>query len=175
MERKYQRNFQPCPKCGRAKGTRSKTCAYCARRGRASVSRRNFVECICEYCHAPFEIPLWRVKQKRGRFCSRECANHFLTTLTGQNSIRWRGGTAGHRRGIGWQVARQWAIVRANSQCEDCGAVNSALDVHHIKPYRQCKDAVEANSPRNLVVLCDSCHGKREALGKITNQGMKRG
>jgi len=35
------------------------------------------------------------------------------------------------------------------------------------KAYRQCKDDIEANSPNNLIVLCDSCHMKIEATGKI--------
>ena len=167
MEIKYQANFPACPVCGRPKEKRAKTCAFCAGKGRGSKDKRIYVDKICKYCGATFAIPLWREKQGRGTFCSRECKDKHLSTLTGGNSIRWRGGTAGHRRGIGWKVARQWAIVRANNRCEMCGQTNSGLDVHHKKAYGQCKDDVEANSPNNLIVLCDSCHMKIEATGKI--------
>jgi len=164
---KYQRNFQPCPKCGTPKNRGAKTCAACAGKGRGTLSRKQLVTKVCRYCKEIFRIPLWRANQNRGIFCSRECKDKYLSTLTGGNSIRWRGGTAGHRRGIGWKVAREWALVMANNRCEICGQVNSGLNVHHSKPYKKCKDAIEANSFKNLIVLCDSCHMKVEATGKI--------
>ncbi len=175
MEIKYQANFPPCPICKRPKEKRAKTCAFCAGKGGGAKYRRKYVDKICKYCLCFFQIPLWREKQGRGTFCSRECKDGHLTTLTGGNSIRWRGGTAGHRRGIGWKVARQWALVRALDKCEKCGAENIPLDVHHKKAYRLCKDAVEANSPSNLIVLCDSCHMKEEQTGTIPNNKHGRG
>lgn len=148
---------------------KGKTCAYCARRGKASVQRRNFIIRTCNFCGGQFQIPAWRVKQGRGNFCSRECKDRFLTTLTGQNSIRWRGGTAGSRRGIGWWTAREWATVRACGKCEQCGkqANGHELTVHHIKPYRECRGDMEANSPKNLISLCRACHSKADNLGKV--------
>ena len=172
MEIKYQANFPPCPRCGRPMGGRNKTCAYCAGKGRGSADRRNYTKRTCKFCGATFEIPQWRVAQNRGIFCSRACKDKYLTTLTGGRSIRWQGGTAGHRRGIGWKVARQWALVRANSKCEQCGILGN-LDVHHKKAYKNCKDDIEANSPNNLIVLCDSCHMTLEQTGKIVKGGDK--
>ena len=82
-----------------------------------------------------------------------------------------RGGTAGHRRGIGWNIAKKWALVRANSKCEQCGnSKGSELRVHHKKAYKECKNDIEANSPNNLVVLCVSCHAKVEALGRLAKK-----
>jgi 5-methylcytosine-specific restriction endonuclease McrA len=37
------------------------------------------------------------------------------------------------------------------------------LTVHHIKPVRLAPDL--ALDPDNLVTLCRSCHGRREARG----------
>ena len=171
MEVKYQANFPPCPICGRPMSTKSKTCAFCASKGRGSLRVRSFVDKICKYCGATFAIPLWREKQGRGTFCSRECKDAYLTTLIGGRSIRWRGGTAGHRRGIGWQIAKKWALVRANNKCERCGSDDiRQLRVHHKKAYKKCKDDIEANSPNNLVVLCVSCHAKVEALGRLAEK-----
>lgn len=166
---KYQRNFQPCPICGEPKSTRAKTCAACAGRGKASLATKKLVVRTCKYCKATFRIPLWRERQGRGVYCSRECKDAYLTTLTGSRSIRWRGGTAGSRRGVGWQVARQWAIVRACGRCEKCGKETNGhnLTVHHIKPYRQCKNDMEANSPNNLIALCRVCHSRLDTLGRI--------
>lgn len=169
---KYQRDFQPCPICGEPKNPRSKTCAGCAGKGRGSLSRKQLVARICKYCQATFRIPLWREKQGRGIFCSRECKDKHLTTLTGGNSIRWKGGTGGHRRGIGWWTARQWAIVRACGKCEKCGMETEKFTVHHIKPYKKCKNDLEANSPINLIALCRSCHAKTETLGRLAKKGV---
>lgn len=169
MEIKYQANFPPCPLCGKPKERRAKTCCFCAGKGRGAVPRRNYVVKICKSCKCQFSIPLWRERQGRGTFCSRECANQYLTTLTGGRSIRWRGGTAGHRRGIGWNIAKKWALVRANGKCERCGLENG-LTAHHKKPYRECKDDIEANSPKNLIVLCRSCHAIVERLGKLAKK-----
>lgn len=169
MDRKYQAQFPPCPKCGRTMLRRSKTCAYCAGKGQANIRIRKYVGKTCKYCGALFEIPEWRARQNRGTFCSRECKDRYLSTLTGGNSIRWRGGTAGSRRGVGWWVAREWAIVRACGKCENCGKETNGHDlaIHHIKPYKQCKNDIEANNPRNLIALCRSCHSKLDHLGRI--------
>jgi len=63
----------------------------------------------------------------------------------------------------------QRALVRANEHCERCGKpkVYGDLGVHHIKAYQLCKTDAEANSPKNLIVLCRSCHSKVHRLGEI--------
>jgi 5-methylcytosine-specific restriction endonuclease McrA len=95
-----------------------------------------------------------------------------LATLTGEKSIRWNGGTY-DRRGIGWRVAREWALIRAQGKCENCGKALKYHDygVHHIKPYRLCKSDAEANMMSNLIVLCRSCHSKIDRLGYLPKKG----
>ena len=168
MERKYQVNFPPCPNCGRPKERRARTCAYCATKGRGSSGRRKYVTKICKYCGATFSIPLWRERQGRGAFCSRLCKDKYQTTLVGIKSIRWNGGTY-DRRGIGWKVVREWALIRAQGKCEKCGKELQYHDygVHHKKPYRLCKDDAEANMMSNVIVLCRSCHSKADKLGYL--------
>ena len=163
---KYQKNFPSCPECGCPMTKGSKTCAACAGKGRGALLRKKLVIRKCEFCNGIFRIPLWREKQNRGRFCSRKCKDKYLTTQKGSNSIRWRGGTAGHRRGMGFTLARKWALAFSNYKCELCGS-EKQLDAHHIKPYKKCKNDTEANSPSNIMILCRSCHAKTDGLGKI--------
>ena len=152
--------------CGRVKDIRSRTCAFCASKGKAAQLKRNFIECFCQYCKSLFEIPAWRVAQRRGRFCSRDCANKYYATLTGDKSFRWKGGTKTRKPTNSWIVARQWALLRANNHCEDCGQ-EGRLDVHHTEKGIVYSNEISANFPENLVVLCRSCHMKRENFGKV--------
>ena len=74
---------------------------------------------------------------------------------------------------MGWKIARQWALVRANEHCEHCGAAKKYgdLGVHHVRAYRFCKTDAEANSPKNLIVLCRSCHARVHRLGEVGIRG----
>lgn len=60
-----------------------------------------------------------------------------------------------------WRKLRKQIRMR-DGACVDCGATDG-LTVHHIKPYRTNPDL--ALDPDNLVTLCRSCHGRREARG----------
>ncbi len=147
-----------CSVCGTGLALRNSTgkCKPCFNKSRAIETLKD-----CEFCGIQFPVRQWRINQGRGRFCSRECTNQFLTTLTGEESLRWAGGKD-RRRGVGWKVSREWALVRANQLCEQCGAKRrpGLLNVHHIKAYKDCVDDVEDNSPNNLIVLCRACHAK---------------
>lgn len=147
---------------------RSKTCAYCAGKGRGSAIRRNYTIRTCQSCNQQFQIPLWRANQGRGIFCSRDCKDKYQETLKGDKSPRWQGG-AFDRRGIGWKVVREWALIRAQGKCEKCGKELGYHNygVHHKRPYRLCKDDAEANMMSNIIVLCRSCHSKTDKLGII--------
>lgn len=173
MDKTYQKNFQPCPKCGRIKNARSKTCCFCAGKGRGNSARRQTVERKCKGCGATFEIPVWRAKQNRGYFCCLECKNSFQKTLIGVKSPKWRGGTRTRfgDRSTAWKVARLWAMARGKEQCEQCGKHLSGYDavIHHKKPYKECQNYIEAFGPNNIVLVCRSCHGKIECLGRNIN------
>jgi 5-methylcytosine-specific restriction endonuclease McrA len=60
-----------------------------------------------------------------------------------------------------WRKLRP-TIVARDGACVDCSSTVN-LTVHHIKPVRLAPDL--ALDPDNLVTLCRSCHGRREARG----------
>jgi len=169
MERKYQADSPPCPSCGRPMSKYAKTCAFCAGKGSGNISKRNYIEKICEYCKSPFSIPKWRESQGRGRFCSRECKDAYQKLLVGDKSPKWKGGLQPRYWGKFWRVIRLWALERAGYKCQRCGIPNSGvrrLIVHHKVPYAKASDVIEACAPENLEVLCEKCHSKVELLGK---------
>ena len=138
-------------------------CRSCRGKARAVLA-----EATCLQCKRTFATRAWRKAQGKAKFCSRPCVNEYQKTLTGTQSFRWNGGKD-RRRGVGWKIARQWALVRANERCEHCGKPRQPHDlgIHHIKPYQFCKTDAEANSPGNLIALCRSCHSKVHRLGEV--------
>lgn len=136
-----------------------------------NVAKAVVVERLCKSCGVSFSSRAWKVQQGKALFCSRACVNQYQTTLLGPLSPKWQGGKD-KRRGVGWKIAKQWALVRANECCEKCGASKApgVLNVHHLLPYKFCKNDAEANSPGNLVVLCRSCHAQIHRLGEIVER-----
>ena len=60
-----------------------------------------------------------------------------------------------------WNEIRKAALRRANYECEQCGARNTKLDVHHLT-----YDRFGGNEePDDLEVLCRDCHDKEH--GKV--------
>ena len=61
-----------------------------------------------------------------------------------------------------WQRKRLEILQAANFRCEDCGAGDRTLDVHH-NGYIRGMDAWEYG-PDLLMCLCQNCHGIRQGL-----------
>ena len=57
-----------------------------------------------------------------------------------------------------WKKLADKIRERDNNTCQICGKKGHLLDVHHIKLYRESKN----NNPKNLITLCNSCHGKQK-------------
>lgn len=55
-----------------------------------------------------------------------------------------------------WQEMRASVLERDNHTCQGCGAKNVTLSVHHIVPL----GCGGTNTYRNLIALCEECHGK---------------
>lgn len=53
---------------------------------------------------------------------------------------------------------RKAVILRDGCRCMECGASNTVLEVHHIKPRRMNG----SNTLGNLITLCSKCHQKTE-------------
>ena len=86
--------------------------------------------------------------------------------MVGENSPSWKGGTIEYY-GPNWRKQRRAARKRDGYKCRVCNKKQKgrALDVHHIKPFRDFgyvpgknDNYREANRLTNLISLCKSCH-----------------
>lgn len=59
-----------------------------------------------------------------------------------------------------WGDIRKKILYRDKNTCQKCNKMlkKSSLNIHHIVPYRFCKEDKE----ENLITLCKSCHSKVE-------------
>lgn len=118
----------------------------------------------CDFCGGTYERKPNRAhRPSKYRYCSRQCRNeHRRTQLSGEGAPDWVGGPKTYR-GRGWRDARMVIVERQRGCCADCGRhVGKSLPVHHIRPFRDFVSAEEANAPRNLIGLCQSCHMRHE-------------
>lgn len=53
-----------------------------------------------------------------------------------------------------WREIKKEVLARDNWQCQECGAKNSELHVHHKVPLSRGG----GNTPANLISLCKNCH-----------------
>lgn len=60
-----------------------------------------------------------------------------------------------------WQVLRHAVLERDGWKCRCCGT-RKRLEVDHIQPVRTAPD--KAFDPRNLQVLCGTCHTKKTRI-----------
>jgi hypothetical protein len=166
---KNQAMFQACPKCGRMKNSRSKTCALCAGKGHKDKPADSVV-LKCKNCKDDFQIPRWRFNQGRGLFCSKKCKDEFLKTIRGIAHVKYTGRFAPTTyKGTNWKEARQAAFNRAKGKCEWCHKDLSEVKrfaTHHIISAHKFKSEDDAHGVDNLAVICQSCHAKYHNLGK---------
>lgn len=87
-------------------------------------------------------------------------AKHYSEIYSGENSPTWSGGKR-HYQG-NWLKQAKLCRDRDEHVCKICGKTEEengkALDVHHIKKYKQFEDPKEANKLENLISLCHHCH-----------------
>lgn len=105
------------------------------------------------------------VNNKRRRFCSNECRQHF------NNVTVWNRGRDAYSLRI---------LYRDNFTCQDCGEFHAfinehgmpipiddgELEVHHIKPVSEGG----GDEQQNLVTLCKECHKKRHRKLKASDR-----
>ncbi|MEM7801889.1 MAG: DEAD/DEAH box helicase [Chloroflexota bacterium] len=80
--------------------------------------------------------------------------------------------------GPNWQTQRKKALDRDDHTCQMCGATETLLHVHHIRPFREFsyikgenENYLDANRISNLTTLCPSCHQRAEA-GQQSRSGL---
>ncbi|MEM8860944.1 MAG: DEAD/DEAH box helicase [Chloroflexota bacterium] len=71
--------------------------------------------------------------------------------------------------GPNWKQQRLKVLDRDKHACRTCGATDTLLHVHHIRPFREFfyvpgenENYLDANRVENLVTLCPSCHRAAE-------------
>ena len=123
-------------------------------------------------------------------FSQRGTTYHYCTGYEGQKGICWWCGkpfqskrvrhcccpecTSQYERHFCWNVAKKWALKRADYTCSKCGRKlgykgynpnpsvldKSDIEVHHIIPVNGSYGYSHLNCPCLLQVLCLECHGK---------------
>ena len=126
----------------------------------------------CHYCKCNFERFPHHVRERN--FCGPKCHGKWRSeTFSGENSWAWKGGWQSYY-GPDWNSQSRKARKRDGYQCQQCGQKQEkhyrALDVHHIKPFREFgyipgenNNHVQANNLQNLITLCPACHGKADS------------
>lgn len=166
-----------CEQCGKAydvKPSKQKTSRFCSRDCQFQWRRENEgdydsarVDVMCDWCGDTYvQRPKDRDKTEHN-LCSEACFGEwFSEEQRGPNNPAWKGGKqliARVRACMGdrsWNRIADGARAAADHECEQCGAEASDRKhpVHHIIPLA----TGGTHGDWNLMVLCDSCHGKIE-------------
>lgn len=157
-----------CPECGKEfEYYLSWPRKYCSRTCASKATVSNIVHFVptaysttCEQCGKEYTTT---PSLTRGRFCSLWCYGDWLAEHgpRGEDHPAWRGGGARYY-GRNWNQQRRAARRRDRYTCQRCGITEAelghALDVHHIRRFKDFDDYREANKVSNLVSLCTKCH-----------------
>jgi len=138
----------------------------------------------CATCGKLFETIPAKVKDGRGKYCSRRCFElAHKENMQGENNPSWIDGRSYNKknfRGLNWERIRKKVYQRDNFTCQICGVKcvgrrdltkeNSTrlIQCHHVEDF----DLDEDVSLNKLVTLCVSCHGKINGgdIPESTNQ-----
>lgn len=73
--------------------------------------------------------------------------------------------------GPGWHALRNKILARDQHKCAACGQTFplKELHVHHIQPFKLFADPLMANSPSNLITLCQHCHTLAETRVRVVS------
>ncbi len=104
-----------------------------------------------------------RLIQRKPKFCSLECA---YKARRGAESPKFRGGIITYR-GARWLEIAEQTRAKDGFLCGVCRLLPKARRKHcvdHTIPFRLMKLwGFDPNHPDNLLTMCDSCHGKKQA------------
>ena len=121
----------------------------------------------CLYCNKNIEVPPFKLKIGRGKFCSKHCASR---ARTGKSAAHWKGGKGSERHAAMAKLEyKQWryeVFKRDNFTCQLCSEKGGKLNADHIKPWSKFPDLrYDLNNGRTL---CAQCHRgvTRHAFGK---------
>lgn len=133
--------------------------------------RSEWFKYTCTVCGKSYEVKASQFKSRGpSKYCSNECrAEAKAVSMQGDGNPNYRGGTI-LCRGSNWGRQRRKTLKRDNYRCQICGRKLKkrdrwVLDVHHIIPFREFDNYLDANQLSNLITLCKSCHSKVEFGG----------
>lgn len=160
-KREYKRTEETrkCAICGSTfRCHPNRTWQACSRKcGRTlkSINGRAWIKCA--YCGKDMFVP--RSRNEKHEFCCRKCYLLWKERESmGEKNRNWKGGSSsdGCRRvnTQAWKRLRKQVLDVCGNKCALCGRSDKPLSIHHIVPYRICReDKIE-----NLVPMCRSCH-----------------
>ena len=139
-------------------------------RWKDAITKRGERRPPCSYCGKPITRQYWDYTHKKeNHFCDRECYRLWRIAnpkIGGEFHPRWTGGYDGYY-GRSWKRQRKLARER-DKVCQRCGKTpeenGKALDVHHVKPFRDfgIEREKEAHDLSNLTCYCSNCHSSLE-------------
>lgn len=103
----------------------------------------NIIEAICDVCGKVFLVYPSRIKDGRGKHCSRKCFEKYhRENQRGNNSHFWKGGITllyNMLRGLPeYKLWRKKVYKRDNHTCQKCGNSKSgSLNAHHKKSFSE--------------------------------------
>ena len=162
--------IRTCPICGKkfkvvaARKSSARYCSYiCYYKAHKGTNFHELISKIkrkCACCGTEFEMFPCKVKQEKGKYCSKEC---YTKDAVGKNSWSWRDGSSFEPYPPEFNNnLKEETRKRDNYICQKCGKTqeeellssNRKLAIHHID-----YDKTNCN-PNNLITLCVSCNAK---------------
>lgn len=141
----------------------SKSCKYRGMKRQSTIGR------TCLFCSRFFLKRRCETKYKNGQYCSRVCWHRAMKSITGDKTSNWQGGKARldrHWKGYAWKYQRLKVKKRDDYTCQECGKselqLGTPCHVHHVIPFWNFTNSRKANSMKNLITLCNSCHMRTE-------------
>jgi len=134
-----------CSVCGKEFTVIKGTTRHCC--SRACRAKYENEDRLCLFCGKKYTV----IRSKKRKYCSHSCyaKSNRITNHPPK------------RRGSNWNTIRR--RFKANpTLCRLCEK-RKATDLHHIIPYKYFQgDYERANSPQNLIPLCQKCHAIAE-------------
>ena len=155
----------PVERVCRTCGTKFVISAGAAARGEGKFCSRDcwprtvYVERLCANCGRPFRVQeRFTRKSKRGRFCSRACANGPRSTTDGKRR-KYVGSRSGQSR------FRSGQDRCVHPDCND--PAHPAQHEHHVVYEQHVRsEGGDVFDPRNALRLCVSCHSSHHRRGR---------
>lgn len=140
---------------------------FCSEACRRQAGR---VSGVCHQCGDTFTRKESNFPDADRHFCEPACRHEFIG---GENHPRYKPEVDRVRDGADWKSVAREVRQRDNYVCQLCGKlpIGQAVHPHHIVKRRlfqeweteyECVSVEDSNVPRNLILLCASCHPKVE-------------